>query len=63
MREVHITSPPFRTQGAVVHGGSTNVLAQSMVGGIGFAPASFTATSSKLDYHVVQLGLNIKSDP
>jgi outer membrane immunogenic protein len=44
-------------------GGSTNVLAQSMVGGIGFAPASFTATSSKLDYHVVQLGLNIKSDP
>jgi len=30
-------------------GGSTNVLAQSMVGGIGYAPASFTATSSKLD--------------
>jgi outer membrane immunogenic protein len=41
-------------------GGGTKVQAQSLIGGIGFAPASFTATSSRLDYHVVRLGLSVK---
>jgi hypothetical protein len=44
-------------------GGGTKVLAQSMIGGIGFHPASFTATSNHLNYHIVRFGLNFKSDP
>jgi outer membrane immunogenic protein len=45
------------------NGGGTKVLAQSMIGGINFDPASFTATSRQLDYHLVRFGLNIKSNP
>jgi outer membrane immunogenic protein len=42
--------------------GATNVGAQSMFGGIGFSPASFTATSNKLDYHIVRFGVSFKTD-
>ena len=44
-------------------GWGTNVLAQSMIGGIGYTPASFTASSSRLDYHMVRFGLNFKTSP
>lgn len=44
-------------------GQGTNVLAQSMIGGIGYTPASFTASSGRLDYHIVRFGLNFKSNP